>query len=485
MSTSNNNNSKNDYGIVEDPHPITTVPPQSTASSNASSEDQEEGDHGSWESVNEMSLRRRSYKDPLRELHVSSAVIHAGYHNSLSERAIKPPIFRSSTFVFQSAQEGELFFQRAYGLPGSDGEAPGLVYSRLNNPNTEILEDKMVALERGSMCCSAFPSGMSAISTTIMALVPRDGHIMYTNPVYGGTYFLLKTVGPERFGITSQGVDTSNKTVLLNAIDACSRLDVLYLESPANPTLSITDIAFAVAAAKKKNPDCLVMVDNTFMGPVFCSPFLHGADIVLYSATKFIGGHSDLVAGLVLTNSQDLIAKINTYRTILGPVIAPDTAWMLTRSVETVWLRMERQAQKAQKVAAAVAAHPRVARLIFPGQYSSESSTVIRDTKRELFERQCTGTGSMITIVVRPNTRAAAYTVLNNLKIVHLAVSLGSTETLIEHPRSMTHSDMTIEDLDQCGIEEGMLRISIGLESSKDIIRDLLSALDMIRGDKQ
>jgi methionine-gamma-lyase len=321
---------------------------------------------------------------------------------------------------------------------------------------------------------------MSAISTAIMALVPRDGHIIYTNPVYGGTYFLLKTIGPERLGITSQGVDTSDKTKLVHAIETSHRLDALYLESPANPTLSITDIDFAVSVAKKKNPDCMVMVDNTFMGPVFCSPFLHGADVVLYSATKFIGGHSDLIAGLVLTKSQDVTTKINLYRTILGPVIAPDTAWMLTRSVETVWLRMERQAEKAKKVAAALVAHPRVTRLIFPGQYSSEPSTVIRDTKQELFKRQCTGTGSMISIMVTPNTREAAYTVLNNINIAHLAVSLGSTETLVEHPRSMTHSDMTEEDLDACGIEEGMLRISIGLESSSDIIRDLLSALDMI-----
>ena len=226
------------------------------------------------------------------------------------------------------------------------------------------------------------------------------------------------------------------------------------------------------------------MVDNTFLGPVFQSPFLYGADIVLYSATKFIGGHSDLVAGLVLTKDKELMAKINTYRTILGPVISPDTSWMLTRSVETVWLRMERQAQKAQKVASALAAHPRVAKLIFPGYYSSEKSSAARAIKMELWERQCTGTGSMISIVVRPNTRKAAFTVLNGMKIAHLAVSLGSTETLVEHPRSMTHSDMTVEDLDACGIEEGMLRISIGLESSKDIARDLLSALDMIQDEE-
>jgi hypothetical protein len=175
-----------------------------------------EQDCSSWEQV---PVKRRSYKDPLRELHPSSAVIYAGYHSALSEQAIKPPIFKSSTFVFSSAEEGELFFKRAYGLDGDDGEAPGLVYSRLNNPNTEILEDKMVALEQGSNYCNAFPSGMSAISTTIMALVPSNGHILYTNPVYGGTYFFLKTICPERLGVTSEGVDTSNPEMLRRAIE--------------------------------------------------------------------------------------------------------------------------------------------------------------------------------------------------------------------------------------------------------------------------
>ena len=258
------------------------------------------------------------------------------------------------------------------------------------------------------------------------------------------------------------------------------RLDALYIESPANPTLTITDISCAVSIAKENNPNCLVFVDNTFMGPVFQAPFLHGADVVLYSATKFIGGHSDLIAGIALTTSQELMKKINGFRTILGPVISPDTCWTLARSLETVWLRMERQAQKANVVAAALASHPRVAKVLFPGQYSSESSTSEREAKTELWERQCTGTGSMISIIIRPNTRKAAFAVLNGLQIAHLAVSLGSTETLVEHPRSMTHSDMTQEDLDACGIVEGMLRISVGLESSKDIIKDLLSALDLI-----
>jgi methionine-gamma-lyase len=231
---------------------------------------------------------------------------------------------------------------------------------------------------------------------------------------------------------------------------------------------------------REKNPSCLVFVDNTFLGPVFQSPFLHGADVVLYSATKFIGGHSDLLAGIVLTKNEQLISKINGFRTILGPVISADVSWMLTRSLETLWLRMERQAQKAENLASALVAHPRVERVLFPGHYASEKNTQTRNDKTALFERQCSGCGSMLSIIVRPNTRAAAFAVLNKAEIAHLAVSLGSTETLIQHPRSMTHSDMTIEDLDACGIVEGMIRISVGLESSKDLVSDLLAALDSI-----
>lgn len=292
----------------------------------------------------------------------------------------------------------------------------------------------------------------------------------------------MKNMCPGRLGVTTEAVDTSNLEKLTAAIEAAPRLDALYIESPANPTLRLTDIKAACALARAKNPKCVVMVDNTMMGPVFQQPFLHGADVVLYSATKFIGGHSDLIAGLVLTVEEDLITKINGYRTILGPVISSDTSWMLTRSLETVWLRMERQAEKAQKVAAALANHSRVVRVLFPGFYACDTNP-LRQVQQALFGRQCTGTGSMISIVVRPDTRKAAYAVLDGLRLAHLAVSLGSTESLVQHPRSMTHSDMTEEDLDACGISEGMLRISVGLEASVDITQDLLNALDQIVDD--
>jgi len=285
---------------------------------------------------------------------------------------------------------------------------------------------------------------------------------------------------PDRLDIATEAVDTSDLAKLRAAVEKIDRLDALYVETPSNPTLSITDIEAAGELVRSKFPACLVVVDNTFLGPVFQSPFLHGADVVLYSATKFIGGQSDLLCGLALTKSEDLMNRINSYRTILGPTISADTAWLVTRSVETLWLRMERQSQKAEKVAAALAAHPSVERMYLPGHYGSEASTAVRERKLALYARQCRGCGSMISLIVRPNTRGAAYEVLNRVELAHLAVSLGGTETLIEHPRSMTHSDMSAEDLDACGIVEGMIRISIGLESSGDLIKDLLSALDAI-----
>jgi methionine-gamma-lyase len=414
------------------------------------------------------------YKDPLRDFHPSTAVIHAGYRARLSENAVKPPVFRTSTFEFSSAAEGAHFFQRAYHLPGDDGQEPGLVYSRLNNPSTEIFEDKMIALEAGATHAAAFPSGMSAITTAILALVPQGGRILYSDPVYGGTYFFLKHLCPARFGITTIGVDTSDLARTEEVLRTHSPFDLVFLETPANPTLSLTDIEAVTALVRRHGGlRTIIAVDNTFLGPVFQRPFLHGADLVLYSATKFIGGHSDLIAGIGLTTSADLMRPMLDYRTILGATIAPDTAWMLTRSIETLWIRMERQAEKAMKIAAALQHHPKVARVRFPGLLTPGDGAAYAT-----YTKQCSGPGSVMSFDLKNGTRETAYRVLDAVRLCHLAVSLGGTEALIEHPRSMTHSDMAREDLDRCGITEAMIRLSVGLESSDDMIQDLVQALE-------
>jgi methionine-gamma-lyase len=414
------------------------------------------------------------YKDPLRDFHPSTAVIHAGYRARLSENAVKPPVFRTSTFEFSRASEGARFFERAYHLPGDDGQDPGLVYSRLNNPNTEIFEDKMVALEAGATHAAAFPSGMSAITTAILALVPQGGRILYSDPVYGGTYFFLKHLCPKRFGITTVCVDTSDPAHTEEMLRTNRPFDMVFLETPANPTLILTDIEAVTALVRRHGGlRTIIAVDNTFLGPVFQRPFLNGADLVLYSATKFIGGHSDLIAGIALTTSAALMRPMLDYRTILGSTIAPDTAWMLTRSIETLWIRMERQAEKAMKIAAALQHHPKIERIRFPGLLTPSDGAAYAT-----YTKQCSGPGSVMSFYLKDGTCDTAYRFLDAVHLCHLAVSLGGTEALIEHPRSMTHSDMTIADLDRCGITDAMIRLSVGLESSDDVIQDLFQALD-------
>lgn len=420
--------------------------------------------------------RERDYKDPLREYHPATSVILAGYRARLSEYSVKAPLFRTSTFEFERAADGAKFFQRAYHLPGDDGQPPGLVYSRLNNPNTEIIEDKLIAAEAGASHAAVFPSGMSAITTAVLALVPRGGKILYTDPVYGGTYLFFREFCPKRFDLQTMPVDTSDLRAVKRALRDHGPFDLVYLETPANPTLTITDIAAVAELARKySGPRTLVAVDNTFLGPVFQSPFRLGADVVLYSATKFLGGHSDLIAGVVLTTNELHHAALRDYRTILGATIAPDTSWMLTRSIETLWVRMERQAQKAMKVAEALARHPRVEKVFFPGLLRASDGPAHRT-----YKKQCTGPGSVVTFLLAKAGRREAFRFLDAVRIGHLAVSLGGTESLIEHPRSMTHSDMSPEDLDRAKITENMIRLSVGLESSDDLIDDLRAALDQL-----
>ncbi|MCK6595041.1 MAG: PLP-dependent aspartate aminotransferase family protein [Bacteriovoracaceae bacterium] len=419
---------------------------------------------------------KRHYKDPLRHYHPATSVILSGYRSGLSEYSIKAPLFRTSTFEFSSAEEGALFFKRAYHLPGNDGKEPGLVYSRLNNPNSEIFEDKIIAAEVGATHSLLFPSGMSAISTTILALIPKGGKILYTDPVYGGTYLFFKEFCPNRFSIDTYPVDTSDLKAFEAVLKKSGKIDMVYLETPANPTLKLTDISgIRKLVDKYCGKETLIAVDNTFMGPVFQKPFELGADIILYSATKFLGGHSDLISGVVLTKDQKHFSAIRDFRTILGATPAPDSAWLLTRSIETLWVRMERQAEKAMKVAKAISKHPKIKKVIYPGLLTTKDGD-----QYKIYKKQCIGPGSMITFYLKNDSREKAFKFLNGLEICHLAVSLGGTESLIEHPRSMTHSDMTLEDLDRAEISEGMIRLSVGLESSDDLIEDLKQALDQI-----
>ncbi|HHH30420.1 MAG TPA: cystathionine gamma-synthase family protein [Polyangiaceae bacterium] len=418
---------------------------------------------------------KRSHSDGDRPFNPETLALGYGFDPWLSEGSIKPPVFLTSTFQFRSAAEGKAFFEVAYGLRDKrPNEAMGLIYSRLNNPNLEMFENRMAAwdeTEEGAV----FASGMAAISTSMLALLEPGDHVIYGAPVYGGTHFLLHHVLP-RYGISAHQVlaDTNAHEVMRAEAEAIGKEKVrlLFVETPANPTLAMVDIAEVSRLGRelgRADRPCLTAVDNTFLGPVFQRPAHFGADLVMYSATKFIGGHSDLIAGVV-TGSKEHVEAIKLLRTILGTMATPFNGWLLLRSLETVSVRMRRQAKSARLLAAMLAEHPRVAQVDYPTLWSGD------DPRRSLYERQCTGPGSLIAFDVKGG-EDAAFRVLDRFEVARLAVSLGGTETLVEHPRTMTHSDVPPEELDRLGVGESMIRVSVGIEHLSDLRRDFRHAL--------
>lgn len=403
-------------------------------------------------------------------------MLSKGYDPRLSEGAVIPPVFRTSTFAFKDAQEGKRAFEIAYGLsPARAGEVPALIYSRVNNPNVEIVEERLTAWD-GAEECALFASGMGAISTTCLSLLkPGDG-LLFSDPVYGGSEYLFRHVLPA-FQIRTYAFPAgSSPEVIAQAVAAHPDVKLVFLETPANPTMTLTDVSAAVHAAKAHaRPDrpIHVAVDNTFLGPIFSHPLRFGADLVLYSATKFIGGHSDLVAGACL-GSKALVGPIKSLRTILGGMTDPDTAWLILRSLGTLQLRMEKQQQHALRVVEALDQHPAVAKVAYPGHAMMGAAQV------QLFGRQCRGSGSVVSFTVRGG-EAQAFAVLNALEAFRLAVSLGGIESLAEHPASMTHSDMSAQQKADAGIGEDMIRLSVGLEDPEDLVADLEQALDRLR----
>lgn len=421
-------------------------------------------------------IMERAHKGTGKEFNPETLALGLGYDPWLSEGAIKPPVFLTSTFQFKSALEGKQFFEVAYGLREKRADEPaGLIYSRLNNPNLEMFEDRMAAWDRTELG-AVFSSGMAAIATTFLSVLAPGDHVLTSAPVYGGTHYLLNHV-LTRFGIEVTHVTSGDHTAE-EMREAAKRIGedkvrLLFVETPANPTNVLVDIAavsqLARDLSKGRERPVVTAVDNTFLGPVFQRPGHFGADLVLYSATKFIGGHSDLVAGVV-TGPKALVEPIKLMRTILGTMATPFTGWLLLRSLETVSVRMRRQAKNAKALAKLLSEHPKVRSVHFPTQLDPDSA------QHALFERQCTGTGSLIAFEI-DGDEAEAFRVLDRLQVARLAVSLGGTETLVEHPRTMTHADVPHEELDQLGVSEGMIRLSVGIEHLSDLKRDLLHAL--------
>lgn len=412
-----------------------------------------------------------------RTLHPESLMMGYGYDPLLSEGSLKPPIFMTSTFVFKSAEEGKSFFELAYGLREKrPAEEPGLIYSRINNPDLEILEDRLTLWD-GAEAGLSFASGMAAIATTLLTFLRPGDVILHSEPIYGGTEFLVHNILP-RFGIQrvgfAAGVDGAAEEAVARAQEL-GRIGVIYLETPANPTNTLVDIAAAARLARslgKEGERPLVAVDNTFLGPLWQQPLKHGADLVLYSLTKYVGGHSDLIAGACL-GAEQLIASVRGMRTILGTMADPWTTWLLMRSLETLQVRMQRQTENARRVADYLAQHPKVQAVQYLG-FLEEG-----DAQYRIYREQCLAAGSTFSFEVHGG-EAEAFRFLNALKLVKLAVSLGGTESLAEHPATMTHSDIPTDAQMRMGITPAMVRISVGIEHPEDLIADLEQALEQV-----
>lgn len=402
-----------------------------------------------------------------RRLKPESLMMSYGYEAARSEGALKCPIFQTSTFVFKNAEEGKAFFELAYGLrEKGEKEEVGLIYSRLNNPDTEILEDRLTLWDEAE-ACAVFESGMAAISTLILEYCSPGDAVLHSEPIYGGTDHFINKVLP-RFGIRAVGFPAgASEEDIRKTAKKAGKVGIVFIETPSNPTNRLVDIEACVKIAKEvKAP---LAVDNTFLGPIWQHPIKLGADFVVYSATKFIGGHSDVIAGVCM-GTKEGIGRVKGLRTFLGTLAGPWTGWLLLRSLETLKLRMTCQMKNARVVADYLNDHPKVKKTLYLGLLDGNAP------EHALYKRQCLSPGSMISFDIKGG-EAEAFRFLNALQLFHLAVSLGGTESLAEHPASMTHADVAPKERARMGIGEGMIRLSIGVENPEDLIADLDQAL--------
>lgn len=405
------------------------------------------------------------------QLHPSTLMMGYGFDPILSEGALKPPVFHTSTFVFESAAAGKRFFEQATGM--RPGGPEGLIYSRFNGPDQEILEDRLSVWE-GAEEALTFSSGMAAIVTAMLSLVRAGDVVVHSAPLYAATeIFIAKVLS--RFGVKfiDFPADASADAIraVMEAANAMGRVAFVFLESPANPTNLLIDIEAVAAARDAVFADARppILIDNTFLGPLWQQPLNHGADLTVYSLTKYVGGHSDLVAGGIV-GSKTLLDPIRAMRNTIGTIVDPHTAWMLLRSLETLELRMARAGENAAKVCAFLADQPEVERIGYLGFLAPESS------QGNIYARHCSGAGSTFSLYLKGG-EAEAYRFLDALQIAKLAVSLGGTETLASHPASMTHIAIADARKVMLGITENLVRISVGIEHADDLIADFAQAL--------
>ncbi|SEN93469.1 methionine gamma-lyase [Peptostreptococcus russellii] len=394
----------------------------------------------------------------VESLGFGSKAIHAGNFKDLNAGALATPIYATSTFIFDSAEQGG----RRFAL-----EEDGYIYSRLGNPTTKVVEDKIAILE-GAEACAAAASGIGAISSALWSALKAGDHVVASDTLYGCTFSLLNH-GLTRFGVEVDFVDITDPENVRKAMKPNTR--VVYLETPANPTLKISDVR-KISEIAHENKDCMVFVDNTFCTPFIQRPLTLGADVVLHSATKYLNGHGDVVAGFV-AGSAEFITQVKLFgiKDMTGAVLSAFDAFLIGRGLKTLEVRMKQHCANAKKVAEFLEEHKAVDKVFYPGLDSFE--------QKELAASQMQLPGAMIAFELKGGVEEGKK-LLNSLNMIKLAVSLGDAETLIEHPASMTHSPYTKEEREASGISDGLVRISVGLESVNDIINDLNESLNKL-----
>lgn len=386
----------------------------------------------------------------MKKKHMETALIHHGYTSEEHKGSLTPPLFQTSTFTFETAQQGEASFA---------GVDPSYIYSRLGNPTMKLFEERMAVLEGGEEAL-AFGSGMAAISATLIGFLKSGDHIICSNGLYGCTYGFLEVL-EEKFMITHSFCDMETEADIENKIRPNTKL--IFVETPINPTMKLIDLKQVIRVAKRNG--LLVIVDNTFCSPYLQRPLELGCDAVVHSATKYIGGHGDVVAGVTICKTKALAEKIRPMRKDIGGIMAPFDAWLLLRGLKTLAVRMDRHCDNAEKIVSFLKNHDAVEGVWYP--------------EGELASRQMKRGGGVISFSIKGG-KEETQAFINDLHFITIAVSLGDTETLIQHPATMTHAAIPAELRQEMGIYDNLIRLSVGLESWEDIVSDLEQALKKI-----
>lgn len=391
-----------------------------------------------------------------RSYHFATDVIHHGYNSNLFEGSLTPPIFQTSTYSFKDAQQGQRRFA---------GEEAGYVYSRLGNPTVTVLEERMASIEKGEAAL-AFASGMAAVSAILISLTKAGDHILCSQGVYGCTFGLLKMLNDKyQIGYDFSGMESREQ--ILAAIKP--ETTCIYVETPINPTMRLVDLQLVSEIGKEKNIP--VVVDNTFCSPYLQNPIQLGCDVVIHSATKYICGHGDVIAGIAVGKREFLKEVAMTTQKDIGGVIAPFDAWLLLRGLKTLPIRMDRHCENTREIFQFLSEHPVVEDVFYPGNSKAEDYSIMKKQMRDA--------GGLLSFTLKGGVETAQ-TFMNHLNLIKIAVSLGDAETLIQHPATMTHSVVPREEREKMGIQDTLLRLSVGLEAAEDIKEDLKQALDFI-----